>query len=171
MKLKIPVSIAIIYIVVASVIGEETAPLPHREVALKNPPCVRMHRCIEKYSEEFRIPKSIAYGVAYHETRYQGALHWDYDHRKSSGAGALGPMQVMYSTAKWLFPKENFSREDLKNDIDFNVKCSMKLLRNLHDKYKDWKKALGAYNTGRPVVNTYANSVYNFNSGIDASGK
>lgn len=126
------------------------------------PPCIALHNCIRKYSDEYRIPLKYAYGVAFEETRYQGPFHWEYKHAQTSQAGAVGPMQIMYQTAKMLFPDKNFSKEDLKNDIDFNVHCSMKLLRRLYDKYGNWKLAFGAYNTGKPVVNEYSENVYEF---------
>jgi soluble lytic murein transglycosylase-like protein len=129
---------------------------------LKSPPCVELYNCIEKYSEEYEIPRNIAFGVAFSETRYKGPMDWGYEHDKTSGAGALGPMQVMFSTAKGLFPGKEFSREDLRKNIDFNVHCSMKLLRKLYNKYSNWKLVLGAYNTGRPCVNGYAEKVYNY---------
>ena len=47
-------------------------------------------------------------------------------------------------------------------DIDFNVECSLKLLRQLYDRYGDWKLVFGAYNTGKPIVNEYAINVYNY---------
>lgn len=126
------------------------------------PPCIRLHECIVKYAEEYEIPMDYAFGIAYQETRYSGAFHWKYDHRQTSFAGALGPMQVMYATAKGLFPKREFTREQLRDDIDFNVHCSMKLLRRLYERHGDWKLVFGAYNTGRPLVNGYAINVYNF---------
>jgi soluble lytic murein transglycosylase-like protein len=129
---------------------------------MKSPPCVELYNCIEKYSEEYQVPRNIAFGVAFSETRYKGPMDWGYDHDKTSGAGALGPMQVMYPTAKGLFPEKEFSREELKSDIDFNVHCSMKLLRKLYNKYNNWKLVLGAYNTGTPCVNGYAEKVYNY---------
>lgn len=145
-------------------IGEISAQLP-------SPPCVQVHNCIEKYAEEYKIPIRYAYGVAYQETRYSGPLDWNYDHVQTSSAGAVGPMQIMYQTARMLFPDKNFSKEDLKNDIDFNVHCSMKLLRRLHDKYGNWKLAFGAYNTGRPLVNQYAENVYRFTIKNDKTGR
>lgn len=132
------------------------------QVVLESPPCVKLYQAIEKYSAEYEVPENIAFGVAFSETRYKGPFDWSYNHGKTSGAGALGPMQVMYSTAKGLFPNEIFSREKLMTDIDFNVHCSMKLLRKLHDRYSDWKTCLGAYNTGTPCVNGYAVKVYNY---------
>ena len=70
-------------------------------------------------------------------------------------------MQVMPATSR-LINKEKVTKEKLKNDIAYNVRTSMKLLRRLHDKYKDWKLVFGAYNTGRPMINQYALNVYNY---------
>jgi soluble lytic murein transglycosylase-like protein len=67
----------------------------------------------------------------------------------------------MYSTAKEVWPGKKFTKEKLKNDIDFNVETSMKILKKLHNRYGDWKIVFGYYNTGRPRVNSYALSVYN----------
>jgi soluble lytic murein transglycosylase-like protein len=120
-----------------------------------------MYFYIEKYAEEFSIPKSYAYGIAYCETRYNGPFHWDYNPARTSSVGALGPMQVMPATSR-LINKEKVTKEKLKNDIAYNVRTSMKLLRRLHDKYKDWKLVFGAYNTGRPMINQYALNVYNY---------
>jgi soluble lytic murein transglycosylase-like protein len=143
-------------------VDEETSPvLVDYPIDSESPPCVQMFYSIEKYAEEYNIPKNFAYGVAYKETRYEGPFDWGYNHSQTSSAGALGPMQVMFSTAKLVFPKEDFTSEKLKNDIDFNVRCSMKLLRVLYDKYRDWKIVFGAYNTGKPLVNQYAMDVYN----------
>jgi soluble lytic murein transglycosylase-like protein len=70
-------------------------------------------------------------------------------------------MQVMPSTARGL-NKDNCTTEKLKNDIEYNVYTSMKLLRKLYDKYGDWKTVFGCYNTGRPCINGYAEKVYNY---------
>lgn len=131
-------------------------------VPMNLPPCIEMYNCIEKYSGKYDIPKKYAYGVAFKETRYEGAFHWRYNHKQTSCAGAVGPMQIMYTTARMMWKDREFTKSDLKNNIDFNVETSMKLLRHLHDKYKDWKIVFGCYNTGRPVVNQYAIDVYNF---------
>lgn len=131
--------------------------------SMEVPPCIEMHNCIEKYSEIYRIPKRYAYGVAWKETRYSGAFHWEYNPEQISCVGAVGPMQVMYSTAKMMWKDKEFTKEELKNDIEFNVETSMKLLRHLHDKYGDWKIVFGCYNTGKSIVNQYAIDVYNFN--------
>lgn len=118
-------------------------------------PCVKMYEVIEKYSDQYLIPKHIIYNIAFIETRYHGPFDWTYKHNLGSYAGALGPMQVMPSTAK-LIHNKSISKKILKNDIDFNVKTSAILLSKLYDNYKDWGKVCGAYNTGRPVINKYS---------------
>ena len=126
------------------------------------PPCVEMHNCIERYAEKYNIPKRYAYGIAWKETRYNGAFHWGYNPGQISCAGAVGPMQVMYSTAKMMWRGKSFTKEELKTNVDFNVETSMKLLRHLHDTYGDWKIVFGCSNTGKPMINQYAVDVYNF---------
>lgn len=131
-------------------------------IIMTSPPCIELHDAIEKYSKIYMIPKNYAYGIAYSETRYRGAFDWTYFHKQTSYAGALGPMQVMFETAKMMFPEKHFSRDFLRDNIDFNVECSMKLLRKLKDDHGDWKIVFGAYNTGKPLVNDYAIKVYNY---------
>lgn len=124
------------------------------------PPCMQMYNCIKKYADTFDIPLRFAFGIAKIETGYRGPFHWDYNHAQGSSAGALGPMQIMLSTARDN-NHDNVSRERLRNDIDYNVKTSMKILRKLHNKYEDWKIVFGCYNTGKPCINGYAHTVYN----------
>lgn len=126
----------------------------------KKPPCLSMHFNIEKYADSFNIPKRYAYGIAYMETKYQGPFHWEYNHKQTSNAGALGPMQVMLSTARGL-NKDKVTRDRLKNNIEYNVMTSMKLLRRLYNLRGSWAVAFGEYNTGKPCINGYANQVIN----------
>jgi len=130
-------------------------------VSVNNPPSIQMYNAIEKYAEQYGIPKRYAYGVAYKETRYEGPFHWSYKHTQISCAGALGPMQIMLPTGRGHWKGETVTAKRLMNDIDFNVHTSMKVLRKLYDKYGDWKIVFGCYNTGRPIVNNYAVDVYN----------
>lgn len=132
------------------------------DIIISGPPCVQMHESIEKYAEKYDIPKKYAFGVAYQETRYRGLTDWKYDHRQTSSASAVGPMQILYSTAKDVWPKEAFTKEELRDDIDFNVETSMKYLAYLYERYRDWKIVFGYYNTGYPKVNDYAIKVVNY---------
>ena len=129
-------------------------------VNITDPPCMQMYFHIEHYADSFNIPKRFAYGVALVETGYQGPFHWNYNHAQGSSAGALGPMQIMLETAR-RNNKDNVSRSKLRNDIEYNVMTSMKVLRKLYNIYGDWKTVFGCYNTGRPCVNGYAHRVYN----------
>lgn len=125
------------------------------------PPSIKMFSSLVENAEKYNIPIKYALGVAYVETRYQGPTDWDYNPALTSSAGALGPMQVMPSTAKLIWGG-TVSKKKLKEDIDFNVETSMRLLNKLYQKYKDWKIVFGCYNTGTPCVNEYAEKVYNF---------
>ena len=134
-------------------------------VDIDAPTPLKMFNSIEKYSTMYKIPLKYALGVAYVETRYLGPFHWKYNPQQTSCAGALGPMQIMPSTANSIWNK-NIPRSELISDIDLNVETSMKLLRKLYDRYKNWKIVFGCYNTGRPCVNDYAERVYNFKPNI-----
>ena len=128
-------------------------------------PSIQMYFFIKKYADKYDIPDAYAFSLAYQETRYQGPLDLKYNHKQKSYAGALGPMQIMPGTANHIWGR-NIPKGRLISDIDLNVETSMKLLRKLHDKYKDWKLVFGCYNTGRPCINDYAIRVYNFKPNI-----
>ena len=125
-----------------------------------SPPSLRMYKYIKAYADTFNIPVRFAFGIANIETGYKGPFHWKYNPAKISSAGAVGPMQVMVSTARGL-NRDGVSKEKLRTDIKYNIYTSMKLLRKLYNKYRDWKTVFGCYNTGRPCVNGYAHKVYN----------
>jgi hypothetical protein len=128
----------------------------------RTPPCIKMYYFIEKYADKYDIPLKYAYGVANAETGYRGPFHWGYNHEQTSHAGAVGPMQIMPSTADMMWPDSSISVKRLRTDVEFNVHTSMKLLRHLHNRYGDWQIVFGCYNTGKPLVNDYAIKVYNF---------
>ena len=125
-----------------------------------SPPSLQMYRYIKAYADTFDIPVRFAFGIAHTETGYRGPFHWKYNPAQTSCAGAVGPMQVMVATARWT-NKDHVSKERLRTDIGYNVRTSMKYLRKLYNKYRDWKIVFGCYNTGRPCVNGYAHKVYN----------
>jgi Transglycosylase SLT domain len=126
-----------------------------------SPPCLQMYYAIEKYAPEYGIPLDYAYGIAYYETRYQGPFHWEYDQAQGSSAGAVGPMQIMPQYAH-PYVDGPFTTQELKTDIEMNVKASMRMLQKLKKLHGDWQLVFGAYNTGRPMINDYARNVYNY---------
>lgn len=123
-------------------------------------PSIQMYFYIKKYSKQYGVPEDYAFGVAYHESRYQGPLHLNYNHRLTSSAGAVGPMQIIPKYAH-RFAGRRVTPEEVRDDIQLNVKVSMKMLKKWHDIYHDWGLSLGAYNTGSPCVNGYARSILN----------
>jgi len=125
------------------------------------PPSLQMYKYIKAYADTFDIPVQYAFGIAYAETRYSGPFHWKYNHAQTSSTGAEGPMQILLSTARWV-NKDNVSREQLRTDIKYNVKTSMKYLKILHKTYKNWGVVFGYYNTGYPRVNGYAKNILNY---------
>lgn len=127
---------------------------------INSAPSIQMYFYIKKYATEFDIPEAYAFSLAYQETRYGGPLDLDYNHKQTSFAGALGPMQIMPATAKLIYG-ESVPKTKLMSDINLNVMISMKLLRRLYDKYDNWGLVFGAYNTGRPMINGYARNILN----------
>jgi soluble lytic murein transglycosylase-like protein len=124
------------------------------------PPSIQLYNHIKAYADTFNIPLKYAFGIANAETGYRGPFHWNYNPAQISCAGAVGPMQVMVSTARWI-NKDMVSKERLRTDIKYNVYTSMKLLRKLYNLRGNWKLVFGEYNTGRPCINGYAEKVYN----------
>lgn len=128
---------------------------------LNDPNSIKMYISIEKWSKELKIPRNIAYGIAYYESRYRGPLDWDYNHALTSSVGAVGPMQIRPSSAKFI-TGESITANRLKTDIDINIKTSMQLLRYLKNRFGTWERAIGFYATGRPEPNFYSRRVLAF---------
>lgn len=126
----------------------------------KDPPCIQMYYCIEHYAERYKIPKHYAYAIAYYETGYQGPSHWKYNHALGKEGGAAGPMMIMPIADVAVNKTHDFQR--LNNDIEYNVITSMKLLRNLHNRYRDWPTVFGFYSTGKAQPNFYSQLICNF---------
>lgn len=120
----------------------------------------RMYSAITAYADTFDVPLHIAFNVATIETSYRGPEDSTYNHKRVSSAGAVGPMQIMPRYASWFagFPVQ---RQELKDSIELNVWLSMKILAYQYKRYGSWEKATGAYNTGKPIINSYARKATN----------
>jgi soluble lytic murein transglycosylase-like protein len=127
---------------------------------IENPPSFQLYEAIEKYSEIYKVPKNIAYNVAYRETGYKGPFHWSYNPYQKSNANAVGPMQIITKYSHY-YAGRKVSEKELKTNIDLNVEISMKILSSLYKKFGSWALACGYYNTGYPTVNDYASYCYN----------
>lgn len=132
----------------------------HGVAVTDSTPSIKMYNSIIHWASEYDVPIRYAFALAYHESRYGGPAHIKYKHNLISKSGAMGPMQIKYSTAKkFIEDDEKISKRILRNDIDFNVMISMRILHQLHTTYGTWGKAFGAYNTGKPIVNKYAKDI------------
>jgi soluble lytic murein transglycosylase-like protein len=139
--------------------GDRTLDLS--KVSLKKaPPCIRLYDYLQTYSKQYNVPFNIAMGVAETESGYHGPFDWGYNPKLVSSAHAYGAMQIQVPTATATWGKQITSKQ-LLNDLELNVKISMKLLSNLYKKYGDWGLVLGCYNTGRPMINGYALKILN----------
>jgi soluble lytic murein transglycosylase-like protein len=134
---------------------ESPTPNFYKSFEIESPTPIEMYENLEKYSEQYEIPKYVFYNIAFLETTYRGPFDWDYNPEKTSCVGALGPMQIMPSTANMICGKK-VPQDELKTNMELNIEISAKLLKKLYDKYKDWKIVCGCYNTGKPIVNNYA---------------
>ena len=128
------------------------------------PACLRMYNSIEKYSKKYKVPRHVAYNVAFRETRYQGPFDWSYTPIHISTASAVGPMQII---TRWShsYAGRTLTPKELRTDLKLNIDVSCKMLVKLKKMYKRWDLALGFYNTGYPNVNhyaQYASSTYNY---------
>lgn len=133
-----------------------------KQIDKNDPPCLQMYFYISKYAKKYNVPLDYAFGLAYQETRYMGPFHWKFKPNQKSFANAVGPMQIIPSTADGIW-KRKVDRDSLKNNIELNVETSMKFLRLLKDRYKEWDLVFGYYNTGQILVNQYALNIINKN--------
>jgi soluble lytic murein transglycosylase-like protein len=139
---------------------DDTVARNPERLSVATPPCLQMYQYIKAYADTFNIPLRFAFGIAHTETGYRGPMHWRYQPGQTSSAGAVGPMQVMVATARYI-NRDHVTKDRLRTDIEYNVRTSMKLLRRLYDRRHDWKVVFGEYNTGRPCINGYSHKVYN----------
>jgi soluble lytic murein transglycosylase-like protein len=153
-------AVAVFTVTTPEKIEKQTIRIPE-SIDQNSPSCLQMYKYIKAYADTFNIPVRYAFGVAYAETRYEGPLQWKYNPSQTSPTGAEGPMQILLSTARYV-NKDQVSRERLRNDIEYNIKTSMKYLRRLYNIYGDWAIVFGYYNTGYPRVNDYARKIVNY---------
>ena len=76
-------------------------------------------------------------------------------------SASYGLMQLMLTTAMEMGFRFQYPTELL--DPEKNIHMGCKLLKILHDKYKNWNDAVSAYNQGNPRKNldgTYRNQQY-----------
>ncbi len=104
---------------------------------------------VEKYSEEYAVPKSIIYAVIKTES--------DFKSDAVSHKGAVGLMQITPDTFNWLLtknPSDNLTADSLYNP-EINIKYGTFFLSMLYSEFGTWENAYAAYNAGRGRVNDW----------------
>ena len=96
---------------------------------------------VEKYSEQYGVPKELLYATIKVESGYD-------EHAKSE-VGALGLTQIMPDTLSWLCSKtgESYTEEDLYNP-EISIKYCAYFYSLLLEKYGTRDEAICAYHAG-----------------------
>ena len=94
------------------------------------------------YAEKYGVPETLVYAVIRTES--------DFESGAVSGAGAVGLMQLMPSTFKWLTDDMLFEHLEsgMLYDPETNIRYGTYCLSYLYDRYGRWDLALAAYNGG-----------------------
>jgi soluble lytic murein transglycosylase-like protein len=99
------------------------------------PPTPELWLKVQKYSKTFGLDPHLVYSLVWRESRLcPDAL---------GAKGEIGLGQVTPSTAQFLGIPPQYLW-----DPDWNLYATAKYLRYLYDRYRDWEKALAAYNAG-----------------------
>ena len=94
------------------------------------------------YAERYGVPEELIYAVIRTES--------DFDSGAVSSAGAVGLMQLMPETFKWLTDEILFEHMEsgMIYDPETNIRYGTYYLSRLYDRYGNWEVALAAYNGG-----------------------
>ena len=97
------------------------------------------------YSDEFDLDVALVYSIIKVES--------DFKKDAVSKSGALGLMQILPSTAKWIADEldDDFEKENLFHPKT-NIRYGCFYLRYLFDKFKDMEIVVCAYNAGEGKV-------------------
>ena len=103
---------------------------------------------VEKYSDEFGVPEHIIYSVIKVESGF--------DSSAESSAGAVGLMQLMPDTFRYLAAelKETYNAE-LIYGPETNIRYGTYYLSKLYVKYQNWDTVFAAYNGGETNVDEW----------------
>jgi soluble lytic murein transglycosylase len=95
---------------------------------------------IENWSQQRQLNPLLVISVIRQESRFEPKIH--------SSAGAVGLMQVMPETSKWVAENIGVKKYSLENPND-NVKLGTWYLDEIHDRYKNNSMlAIASYNAG-----------------------
>lgn len=104
---------------------------------------------VKTYAERFDVPEHVIYAVIEVES--------DFDADAVSDAGAVGLMQLMPDTFKWLTQSILFEYCDvgLRYDPETNIRHGTCYLSWLYERYGRWDLVFAAYNAGQGNVDEW----------------
>ena len=116
---------------------------------------------VEHYAKVYDLPPHLIYAVIRTESNF--------DSSATSAVGAIGLMQLLPSTFRWI--SDDLLRERLDSgmiyDPETNIRYGCYYLHLLYDRYEDWTAALAAYNAGPGRVDRWLDDP----TMLDADGK
>lgn len=119
------------------------------EALLKKSHPLEYSDVVEKASKEHSVPKELVYAVIKTESSFKSD--------EVSHKGAVGLMQIMPDTYKWLCEKNKVS--DIDTDRLYkpeeNIIYGTMYLDYLYSRYDNWENALAAYNAGPTKVSKW----------------
>ena len=150
-------SIILIIIIIAFCINYNKI----KNAALKNIYKIKYSEYVEKYSKEYEVDKYLIYATIKAESNF--------NQEATSSQGAIGLMQLLYSTAEEIAPRAGIEvTEENIYDPDININLGTKLLSILIQKYGNNELALAAYNAGPGNVDSWISKGILKNDGTDA---
>lgn len=112
---------------------------------------------VMRYSNEYAVPSELVFAVIKVESNFKS--------NAVSSAGAIGLMQIMPSTHKWLASKlDEPALTSFLYNADTNIKYGTYYLRYLYSRFGSWEKAIIAYNWGEGNFSEFLEQ-YGYNEG------
>ena len=97
---------------------------------------------VEKWTEKYNVEPALVWAIMREESRYKADI--------ISSADAVGLMQVMPSTARWLAPKINIKQKDIDlTNADQNIHFGVYFLSYLQTLVSDKELIAAGYNAGQ----------------------
>ena len=105
-----------------------------------------------EYASEYSLEPSLVFAIVKTESSFNP--------KAESKSGAIGLMQLMPKTAKWVAEKLNINnyQTDLLYNPQINIRLGCYYLRYLLDKFGVLETALACYNAGEGAMANYINS-------------
>ena len=123
---------------------------------------VETQKEIIKICEEFNLSYETVLGIIFVESSFRPTVMGD-------NGNSYGLMQIQPKWCKAIMEREGIT--DLLEPLQ-NVRCGCAIMRDLINRYGTERRALQAYNTGRPdTTNGYADKVYKYANGLKEATK